>query len=303
MKWQKLGLIFKTKKNNKWMQSHSTLPTAHNINGDLYRIYFSSRDSYNKSNGAFIDINIFHPKKILKISENPILSPGTKGAFDEKGVQPCAVLKVKNKIFMYYTGWSSSDYIPYRTNIGLAISKNGTNAFEKIIRFSNSSFKVNKHNSIGWAEVLFNNGNFKMWYEDISWKTKNTLENITPTVKIKYATSKNGTKWHKKDMQTLCSFNDLFIISRPSIIFKNNHYKMWYSFKKSNKYQIGYAESKDGIDWIRKDRQVGITVSKNGWDNEQIEYPNVFDHKGDRYMLYNGNDYGKSGFGLARLIK
>jgi hypothetical protein len=32
-----------------------------------------------------------------------------------------------------------------------------------------------------------------------------------------------------------------------------------------------------------------------------IEYPFVFDHDGHRYMLYNGNEYGKSGFGLAVL--
>ena len=46
-----------------------------------------------------------------------------------------------------------------------------------------------------------------------------------------------------------------------------------------------------------------IDVSNDGWDSEMICYPYVFDHKGKRYMLYNGNDYGKKGFGLAILIK
>jgi hypothetical protein len=32
-----------------------------------------------------------------------------------------------------------------------------------------------------------------------------------------------------------------------------------------------------------------------------IEYPFVFDHGGARYMLYNGNGYGRSGVGLAVL--
>ena len=45
-----------------------------------------------------------------------------------------------------------------------------------------------------------------------------------------------------------------------------------------------------------------IDVSDDGWDSEMICYPFVFDHKGKRYMLYNGNDYGKKGFGLAILI-
>jgi hypothetical protein len=32
-----------------------------------------------------------------------------------------------------------------------------------------------------------------------------------------------------------------------------------------------------------------------------IEYPFVFSHEGTTYMLYNGNGYGKSGFGYAIL--
>jgi len=55
--------------------------------------------------------------------------------------------------------------------------------------------------------------------------------------------------------------------------------------------------------WKRKDREVGIDVSASGWDSEMIEYPFVFDHKGERYMLYNGNGYGKTGIGLAVLAK
>jgi len=75
---------------------------------------------------------------------------------------------------------------------------------------------------------------------------------------------------------------------------------MWYSYRGS-KYRIGYAESKDGISWIRKDSEVGIDVSSSGWDSDMIEYPHVFDHGGQLYMLYNGNGYGKTGIGLAVL--
>jgi hypothetical protein len=32
-----------------------------------------------------------------------------------------------------------------------------------------------------------------------------------------------------------------------------------------------------------------------------VEYPYVFNHKGKKYMLYNGNSYGKNGFGYAVL--
>ena len=75
---------------------------------------------------------------------------------------------------------------------------------------------------------------------------------------------------------------------------------MWYSYRGAS-YRIGYAESQDGILWLRKDAMAGIAPSDQGWDSESVEYPWVFDHDGDRYMLYNGNRYGLTGFGLAIL--
>ena len=66
-------------------------------------------------------------------------------------------------------------------------------------------------------------------------------------------------------------------------------------------YRIGYAESEDGIHFNRMDEKVGIDVSKFGWDSEMICYPHVFAHNGEKYMLYNGNGYGKEGIGLAVL--
>jgi len=77
---------------------------------------------------------------------------------------------------------------------------------------------------------------------------------------------------------------------------------MWFSYRSGDgsKYRIGYAYSIDGITWDRK-KYSGIDVSKRGWDSEMICYPFVFEHKGEIYMLYNGNNYGKTGFGLALL--
>ena len=89
-------------------------------------------------------------------------------------------------------------------------------------------------------------------------------------------------------------------MSRPCVLKENGLYKMWYSYR-GQSYRIGYAESKDGFEWTRMDADVGIDVSESGWDSEMIEYPFVFDQNGERFMLYNGNSYGKTGIGLARL--
>ena len=78
---------------------------------------------------------------------------------------------------------------------------------------------------------------------------------------------------------------------------------MWFSYRSGSgeKYRIGYSLSSDGKQWKLALEDAGIDVSPNGWDSEMIEYPFVFDHKGNRYMIYNGNSHGKTGFGLAIL--
>ena len=77
-------------------------------------------------------------------------------------------------------------------------------------------------------------------------------------------------------------------------------YRMWYSYRGAA-YRIGYAESPDGLRWERRDAEAGIGLSASGWDSEMVAYPVVFDHAGERYMLYNGNGYGRTGIGLAVL--
>jgi hypothetical protein len=65
---------------------------------------------------------------------------------------------------------------------------------------------------------------------------------------------------------------------------------------------LGYAESVDGIHWIRKDEEVGITNSDNGWDSDMMEYCYLYKTDGATYLFYNGNGFGKSGLGYAVLM-
>jgi len=99
--------------------------------------------------------------------------------------------------------------------------------------------------------------------------------------------------------------------ARPCVLKEDGLYKMWYCYRgsidyrtdKRQSYRLGYAESADGISWIRKDEQVGIDVSEDGWDSTMICYPYVYVHKGRKYLLYNGNGFGESGIGYAVLAE
>ena len=74
---------------------------------------------------------------------------------------------------------------------------------------------------------------------------------------------------------------------------------MWYSIRKRKGYGLGYAESADGVYWVRKDEAAGIACSDGGWDSEMICYTAVVPADGRWLMFYNGNGYGQTGVGVA----
>ena len=79
-------------------------------------------------------------------------------------------------------------------------------------------------------------------------------------------------------------------------------------------YGLNYKDThEDALRWLEAmgdpyvasafdaDGQVGIDVCSSGWDSEMICFASILDVKGQRYMFYNGNNYGETGFGLAVL--
>ena len=300
MNWKKLGHIFVSDNHNDWMVSHSSNTVAKHLHDDVFRVYFSSRDVNRRSHITYIDVDINPPFKILTIAPKPVLCPGEIGTFDDSGTSLSCMITINNKLMMYYLGWNLGVTVPWRNSIGLAIFNEKRNQFE---RFSQAPLLDRNHVdpfSISYPFVLEDNGIYRMWYgSNLKWGT--TQEEMAHL--IKYAESKDGINWERKGGIALNFLNDKeYAMSRPFVVKENGLYKMWYSYRGAA-YRIGYAESKDATNWERKDNEVGITVSADGWDSETVEYPFIFEHKTNRYMLYNGNGYGKTGFGLAILEK
>jgi hypothetical protein len=277
------------------------VPFAENVRGDLYRVYFAARDKHNRSNGAYVVIDITNPKEILDMSKEPVLVPGDLGSFDDDGALPSWLVDHGNVKYMYYIGYNIGVTVPFRNHVGLAISLDGGVSFHKVSRAPVlERNEVDPYLTLSPC-VLIEDGLWRMWYTSGTKWVEATDGKPKHYYHIKYAESTDGIHWDRQGVVCIdYGSSDEYAIARPCVIKDDGLYRMWYCHR-GESYRIGYAESRDGIQWVRKDEEVGMDVSESGWDSEMIEYPFVFDHRGERYMLYNGNGYGKTGMGLAVL--
>lgn len=308
MKWIKKGLIFKTENNFEWMVSHAALPVADRVNDKVLRIYFGTRDKEGRSISTYIDVEANNPQNIVHLNDKPILPLGKLGTFDDSGIMPSWIANQENKKYLYYIGWNPQVTVSYRLSIGLAISTDDGFSYEKysegpILDRSMEEPYFNTAPCVLMADDLW-----KMWYVSCTGWTVEKGQ-TEPLYLIRYAESQDGINWTKYNTNCLDYKFSKEAIGRPCVVKQGGLYKMWYCFRgsidyrtnKEQSYRIGYAESNDGLKWTRKDDEAGIDRSEDGWDSEMMEYPYVYEHRGKTYMLYNGNGFGKSGFGYAVL--
>ena len=300
MTWKKLGHVFVADRHREWMQTHAANPKAFRLDGDVYRIYFSSRDASNRSHIGYLDLNIYRPNEILALSAEPVLSPGTPGMFDDCGVIPCCLLEVQGRPALYYLGISLAVAVPASSFCGLAYLDHD---FSRATRASLTPILDRSETdpvSGGAAFVCFDEGQriFHMWYESCPAWVPNGAD-LEARLEIKYATSSDGLQWRRSNVVSIPPREGFTYVSTPSVIHEDGQFRMWFSHKVRGQYRIGSAESSDGLHWAVSPHRE-IDVSQNGWDSETVEYPFVFVHKGEHYMLYNGNGYGRTGFGLAK---
>src|SRR6266581_5686620 len=299
MRWRKLGQVFQPADNYPWMRSHASNPVAEHRGADVFRVYFSSRDEHNRSSIGWLEIDLRRPLEILQLAARPLVAPGPAGAFDDSGASMgCLVAAPDGARYLYYVGWNLGVTVPWRNSIGLAISVSADAPFEKYSPAPILDRSRSDPYSVSYPSILREGGAWRMWYgSNLSWGANR--EDMLHV--IKYAGSRDGKQWTPGEGVALeLHAGAEHALSRPCVLKENGRYRMWYSYR-SAAYRIGYAESTDGRVWIRDDDAAGIGVSASGWDCESIEYPHVFDHAGARYMLYNGNGFGRTGFGLAVL--
>lgn len=306
--WDKKGLLFKVAENiSESLKSHASIPFCLHLTENHFRVFFSSRNSQGKSLPYYIDA-IIHNDQIILIGKpiGPLFDLGKIGTFDDSGIMPSSIVKYKNKLYMYYIGWNPLVTVSYRLSIGLAISSDSGQTFTRFSKGPICDRSIEEPYFSTAPYVIKEGDIWRMWY--ISCTKWQIIKNYPePSYHVKYAESLDGIHWKREGKVCIDYDEKAKAIGRPCILKKRDLYYMYFSYrditdyrtKPGKGYQIGLAISKDGLHWNKKYDETGINLSTSGWDNIMIEYCHVFEHEGIFYMLYNGNDFGKEGFGYA----
>ncbi len=286
-----------------WARSYALLPTVEVLSDDVIRVYFASLDDEKYGRVGFVDLDAGNPLRVVATSEKPVLDLGESGTFDDSGVNPSCVLRRAGVTSLYYIGWQRSHRVPYHLFAGLARSDDGQ-SFTRTQRTPILDRTPEEPFIRSAMTIIEEAGGLVAWYPSASsWTVVG--DTPYPEYAIRRATSADGVHWvpdGRVAIELAGGDGDEFGLGRPWVVRDAAAYSMWYSIRsRSRPYRMGYAESADGVRWERRDEKVGISASDTGWDSEMICYPCVVDIRDRRYMFYNGNRHGSTGFGVAVL--
>lgn len=315
MKWTKIGKIFDPTEHQlpsrckEFAQSPQTL-----VLEDRVRVYFSTRerDAVGKflSHVAFADFEL-DMRSLIGVSNRPVIELGELGCFDEHGIFPISIFKDSDKVFGYTTGWNRRVSVSADAAIGLVVSHDNGLSFKRMGKGPIMSANLNEPMIIADGFVRYFEGEYHMWYIFAAkWKKFSDTSAPDRIYKIAHATSVNGIVWQRNGRPIIADrLDEDECQALPTVIKVDGVYHMYFCYRaafgfrehSSKAYRIGYAWSRDLKSWVRDDKLAGIDVSAEGWDSQMQCYPHVFECSGNVFMLYNGNEFGRHGFGLAVL--
>jgi len=191
-----------------------------------------------------------------KYEGNPVIALSDSVDWANHRILGPSVIKEEGIYKMWFTGTTNA---AGSAKIGYATSIDGINWEIQ----NNLQPVLEDSEAIGFQSILKQDGNYKMWY---------TTDPGGALKSIDYATSNDGINWQKYESNPVMLPENSFAeegIFKPTVLFHNGIYHMWYTRWFNGNSSIAYARSIDGITWMKTKEAVlnptGITSSWERW--------------------------------------
>lgn len=301
MTWERLGLVYNAPFDNTWKHSSALTPTPLVLE-DRVRVFAGLRDVSGVSRIGFVDLNLQDPTSIIGVSENPSLDIGQPGMFDDNGVILGDVFFRGEELWMYYVGFQLVDKVKFLAFTGLAISTDMGQSFSRLQetpvldRRPNAAFfnAIHSVKLIGdCLHVWVGAGSSFIEIDGRSF----------PSYTVKHLISTDGISFSQIEDECITfQHPSEYRIGRPRVYQNKDGYLMHFTCGDiQGGYRMGSASSPDGLSWVRDDRDIDLLPTGNqlDWDGRHLCYGATFFSGNNEYMVYNGNDMGLCGFGIA----
>lgn len=307
MIWKKHGQIFAPQQ---FGLEYAKSPQAI-VFQDFVRVYFSACKKDGQKLVSYVCFADFTKDftRVLRI-EKQIMTDGKLGSFDEHGIFPFSPVCDGGRIFAYTSGWSRRVSVSVDTAIGLAVSEDSGESFQRLGEGPVLTSSLMEPFLVVDGFVRRYENRLHMWYiYGKEWRSYAGCAQPERIYKIGHAVSDNGVDWQKEGKAILPDVLEDECQALPCVINFNGCYHMFFCYRSAYgfrdrrecSYRLGYAWSKHPGDWIRCDEKLNFEQPEDGWDSQMQCYPHVFTMDQKIYLLYNGNAFGKNGFGLAEL--
>jgi hypothetical protein len=317
VRWRKLGRIFDPSSAGlpDRFVGYAQAPQAL-VFDEFVRIYFSTR-SVDADSGKYRSHVLFADftpalDRIVAISPEPVIPMGGLGCFDEHGIFPMSVIRVGDLVYAYTCGWSRRVSVSVETAVGLAVSRDGGRTFDRQGPGPILSATIREPFLVGDASVRVIGGTWHMWYIfGTAWRRYPGIAMPERTYKIGHATSGDGMDWAREEGVPIIPdrLGPDESQALPSVVEIDGAFHLFFCYRESadfrtnakRGYRLGHAVSSDLASWVRADDELTFVGGDGEWDSDMQCYPYVYERDGRIYLLYNGNEFGRYGFGAAVL--